>query len=82
MARLRGITEETVLEHLALVARQGRTIALDKAIAPERQARIRAAVEETAAEFGLTVSEIRLNGATGKTSPISEGEKSHGRRAR
>jgi ATP-dependent DNA helicase RecQ len=45
VARLRGITEETVLGHLALVARQGRAIALDKAIAPERQARIRAAVE-------------------------------------
>ena len=39
-------------------------------------------VEDTAAEFGLTVSDINLNGETVKASQISEGAESYGRRTR
>ena len=42
VARLRGITAETALGHLAVAARLGRPVALDRFVPPARQARIRA----------------------------------------
>jgi uncharacterized protein YpbB len=43
VARMRGITAETALGHLVFAAKQGRPVALDVFVPPERQARIRAA---------------------------------------
>ena len=46
VARLRGISAETALSHLATAARMGRPIALDRYVSPARQARIRAAAAQ------------------------------------
>jgi ATP-dependent DNA helicase RecQ len=45
VARLRGISVETALSHLVAALKQGRPVEVDRYVTPERQARIRAALQ-------------------------------------
>src|SRR6185437_11303104 len=78
VARLRGISTETALGHLAVAARMGRPVALDRFVSPSRQARIRAlAAQHPQARLGelqralgdVSYAELRLTLAVGTPEP-------------